>query len=480
VDQETARVSRFRIVCLCAAVVLVLTGLLLLRFSAAGPSGTGDGVFFLSDRSIDQVLRLRIKNQYDDYTVWQEGGGFVIEDLPVEQVNPEYVRMLLEESARVEYGALVPGGAAGPALYGLDNPEAEITVDYADGERLTLLLGNEETVSSGRYFMAAGTENVLLMKNNRALRFLMPREKFIHYEIVPFTGFPSPLSAVKKLRLSGRSFPGEIVIEEVRGDSAEEMRDAASFGVATHLVRSPGLHEIDQTECIEVFASLTGLLNRDVLAYNCSDEELDAYGFNDPLVKAEFDFLPGAGSPPERVVLRVAVFQGDYILVRDDQRIVHRIENEAFIRTKYEKLAMRWFLTPFVTDLRGLTLELEDRKYVFELRGEGNRNLEVLLNGKPLAVDRFRKFYALLISAENDGVLIEQPAPETVPLMSLVFSYKDPLKAPDTMKLFKGALRRVNVQVNGRTEFSMLQRYLDVVKTAAAALSGEDDFNTGW
>lgn len=472
--------NRFRLACLCAAVVLVLAVLLLPRFFADGPSGAGDGVFLLSDRSVNQVLRLRIKNQYDDYTVWQEGGGFVIEDLPMEQVNPEYVRMLLEESARVEYGAVVSGGAANPGLYGLDKPEAELTIDYTGGEQLSLLLGNGEAVSSGRYFMAAGTGDVLLMKNNRALRFLMPRKKFIHYEIVPFAGFPSPLSAVKKLRLSGRAFPGEIVIEEVRADSAEEMRDAASFGVATHLIRSPGLHEVDQTECIEVFASLTGLLNRDVLAYNCTDEELDAYGFNDPLVKAEFDFLIDAASRPERIVLRVAVFQGEYILVRDEQRIVHRIENEAFIRTKYEKLAMRWFLTPFVTDLQGLTLELEDGKYVFQFRGEGNRDLEVLLNGKPLAVDRFRKFYALLISAANDGVLLEQPAPETVPLMSLVFSYRDPLKAPDTMKLFKGALRRVNVQINGRTEFAMMQRYLDVVKTAAAALSGEDDFNTNW
>jgi hypothetical protein len=474
-------VRRFRFICLCAAVVLVPAGLLLLpQFSAAGSSGTGDGVLLLSDRGIEQVQRLRVKNQYDDYTVWREGGGFVIEDLPMEQANPEYVRMLLEESARVEYSALVPGGAADPELYGLDKPEAELTVDYTDGERLTLFLGNEEAVSSGRYFMAAGTGDILLMKNNRALRFLMPRKRFIHYEIVPFTGFPSPLSAVKKLRLSGRAFPREIVIEEVRGDSAEEMRDAASFGVATHLIRSPGLHEIDQAECIEVFASLTGLLNKDVLAYNCTDEELDSYGFNDPLVKAEFDFLADAGSPPEHIVLRAALFQGGYILVRDDQRIVHRIENEAFIRTRYEKLAMRWFLTPFVTDLRGLALELENEKYVFGFLGESNRDLEVLLNGKLFDVGRFRKFYALLISAANDGVLLEQPATETGPLMSLVFYYRDPLKAPDTMKLFKGALRRVNVQINGRTEFAMLQRYLDVVKTAAAALPGEADFNTDW
>ncbi|MDR1412148.1 MAG: DUF4340 domain-containing protein [Spirochaetaceae bacterium] len=472
---------RFPLACLCAAALLLAAGLLLLpRFSAAGPSGPGDSVFLLSDRGIDQVLRLSIRNQYDSYTVRQEGGGFMIEGLPMEQANPEYVRMLLEESARVEYGAAVAGGKAEPELYGLDGAQAEIAIDYADGEHLTLLLGNEEPVSAGRYFMEKGAEDVLLMKNSRALRFLMPREKFIHYEIVPFAGFPSPLSAVKNLRLSGRAFPRDIVIEELRGDSVKDMRDASSFGVATHLIRSPGLHEIDQTECIEVFASLTGLLNKDVLAYNCTDGELDAYGFNDPLAKAEFDFQIDADSPPEHIVLRVAPYQGGYILVRDDQRIVHLIENEAFIRTSYEKLAMRWFLTPFITDLESLALEFEDGKYPFIFRGEGNRDLEVLLDGKPLAIGRFRKFYTLLTSAANDGVLLDQPVPETRPLMSLVFNYKDPLKAPDTMRLFKGALRRVNVEVNGRTEFAMLQKYLDAVKTAAAALPGEGDFTAEW
>ncbi|MDR0452019.1 MAG: DUF4340 domain-containing protein [Treponema sp.] len=472
--------SRLRLVLLCAAVLLLAAGLLLPRFSAAGPSGPGDNVFFLSDRGIDQVLRLRVRNQHDSYTVRQEGGGFLIEGLPMEQANPEYVQMLLEESARVEYVAVAVSGKPSLELYGLDRAQAELSVDYADGEQLALLLGNEEPVSAGRYFMEKGAGDVLLMKNSRALRFLMPLKRFIHYEIVPFARFPSPLSAVKRLRLSGRAFPRDIVIEEVRGDSAEDMRDASSFGVATHLIRSPGLHEIDQTECIEVFASLTGLLNKDVLAYNCTDEELDSYGFNDPLAKAEFDFQIDAASPPEHIVLRVSLYQGDYILARDDQRIVHRIENEAFIRTSYEKLAMRWFLTPFITDLAGLALEFGDDKYIFSFRGESNRDLEALLNGKPLAVDRFRKFYALLTSAANDGVLIEQPVPETGPLMSLVFSYKDPLKAPDTLRLFKGALRRVNVQVNGRTEFAMLQKYLDVVKTAAAALPGEDDFATDW
>jgi hypothetical protein len=266
----------------------------------------------------------------------------------------------------------------------------------------------------------------------------------------------------------------------VRTDNPEQMRDAASFGVATHLIRSPALHEIDQKECIEVFASLGGLLNKDVLAYNCSDEALEAYGFGNPWAQAEFDFQRDADTEPEHIVLRAARYQGEYIVIRDDQRTVHRIENEAFIETSYERLAMRWFLTPFITDLHSLELTLGGERLYFTFSGASNRTLEVFLNGKTLDIVLFRKFYALLISAANDGVLLKQPVPKTAELMSLTFFYKDELKKPDVMKLFEGELRRLNVQVNGRTEFAMLRRYLTVLSAAADSLIRGNDFAADW
>jgi hypothetical protein len=293
-------------------------------------------------------------------------------------------------------------------------------------------------------------------------------------------GFQSPLSAIQKLTLSGQAFPRPIVIEEVRSDNPGEMRDAASFGVATHLVRLPVLHEIDQGECIAVFGSLAGLLNKDVLAYNCTDEELAAFGFNDAWVKAEYDFLRNKDAEIEHIVLRVARYNGGYILVRDDQRVVHRIENKAFIETKYERLVMRWFLTPFVTDLTDMELHLGGRNCTFRFSGETNRELEVSLDGKPLPIELFRKFYTLLISAANDGLLLEQPAPQTEQLMSLSFYYKDGQKKPDTMRLYSAGSRRLNVGVNGITEFAMLRRYITVVEHALEALEQGGDFPVNW
>jgi hypothetical protein len=318
-----------------------------------------------------------------------------------------------------------------------------------------------------------------LLDNSRAVRFIMPLTRFIHYEIVPFTGFQSPLRAVKKLRLGGGKFSKPVLIEEVRSDDEEAMRDAASFGVATHLIRSPVLHEIDQTECIAVFGSLSGLLNREVYAYNCGDEELAALGFNDPLVTAEYDYQQNENSAVEHILLKVVRHGSEYLLVRDGQRVVHAIESKPFIETTYEKLAMRWFLTPFVTDLQSMDLLLDGKQYRFEFSGETNRELTVTMNGKEVPIEQFRKFYTLLISAANDGVLLKD-TPPTALLLELKFHYRDALKAADTMRFYEGGPRRLTVAVNGITEFAMLVRYISVVRAAAAALENGSEFSVNW
>jgi hypothetical protein len=273
------------------------------------------------------------------------------------------------------------------------------------------------------------------------------------------------------------------VITEVRADSEEDMRIASSFGAASHLIRSPVLHEIDQKECIEVFSSLTGLLNIEVFAYNLGDEELAALGFDHPWVRAEYDYRRNENEDPVRIVLRVVRRQDGYLLVRDDQRVVHRVEDKAFIGTAYEKLASRWFLTPFITDLESLRLEREGdagkETFTIRLSGEDNRSLGAALNGQPLDTGLFRKFYRLLISASNDGALLEQPVTEQ-PLLTVTFTYRDREKRDDVMSFSRGSLRRLNVTVNGVTEFAVLERYLGVTNAALKALAEGKDFSTDW
>ncbi|MDR0720047.1 MAG: DUF4340 domain-containing protein, partial [Treponema sp.] len=293
---------------------------------------------FLTFYESGDIREIAVQNEWGAFTLSQENGKVTLSNLPMEETIFEYIEMLLDESAKITYSDLVNSPGDDLSLYGLDPPGAQVTIRYRDANSLTLLFGAVEPVSRGRYF-TINDNAVYLMPAHRAARFLMPLTRFINYEITPFFSFTSPLSAIKRLRFSGEAFNAPVGIEEVRSDDPDGMRRAASFGAATHVITSPGFHEIDQGECIRVFGSLMGLLNIDVLDYNCDDAKLASYGFDEPYVRAEYDFKRDENAPIERITLKAARYQGGFIALREGSRTVHRIESEAFLHTSYEKLA---------------------------------------------------------------------------------------------------------------------------------------------
>ncbi|MDR0496346.1 MAG: DUF4340 domain-containing protein [Treponema sp.] len=425
--------------------------LLILAFALFIPrqSDTEKKPQLIADKAIYEIEEIIITNQYDSYSVYQEEGGFAIANLPMELVYAEYLLMLLDEASRVEYIEQVaqPVGAAKAspsnlAAYGLDRPIGTAVIRYTTGESLTLIFGDMEPVSRGQYFMVEGMDAVYLMDHSRVVRFLQPLKRFFNLEIVHSRSVRSPLRTIQNLSLSGRAFPRQVFITELREDSEEELREALGFGATTHVLKEPFFRKIDQREAIEVFGSLSGLLNIEVLDYNCDDAVLASYGLSDPLVKAEYDFLRGDGSEPVRIVLKAALYQGGFVLVRDDQRVVHMVERKPFLVTSYEKLVSRWFLSPFITDVRSIVIRTGGRDYCFELSGEENQSLQVDFEDRKPDMTLFRKFYNLLVSASNDGQLLSNPIPAGPPHLSITFHYRDPLKTPDTMVFSPGSLRR--------------------------------------
>lgn len=437
-------------------------------------------VLHLCNRSIMEIERIEIENQHDAYAVWQEEGGFLIHGIPVKVVNDEYLRMLLEECSVIEYLSVANEDPYDLSLYGLDKPMAKVNIKYTDETVLTLEIGNEEPVSGGQYFMVTGENRVLLMKHNRSIRFTMPLTNYIKYVIISPCNFNSPLSIVKDITFSGTSLPEPIVIEAVDEKNAQHMRDAASFGVATHLVRSPGLHEIDQTEAVKVFNSLMGLVSEGVVDYNCTKEQLNVYGFDNPWLKVEFDYQNKGEVNPTHVVLRVVQHEGGLIAIRDDEGVVYRILDVEFTKIKYENIVMRWFLTPFITDLASMKINFDDKNYHFIFSGDSNRTLAVKLSERELDIDAFRTYYTLIISAENDGEQLQSPKVDGEPLITVEFTYRDKQKTKDTMRLYKGNMRRAFVEINGMMEFAMRQNYVECIKQATVALLNKEAFSVQW
>ncbi len=470
---------------LAALLVLALLGgagwLLLSRPPAESTSpSSADETLYLVQKTPEDVARVEVENQHGGYTVTWEGGAYTVADLPAHLVNDEYVQMLRDEAASVQYTRRVTEDLSALADYGLAQPEARVDITYADGGTLHLLLGAEEPIGGGRYLMEEGGGAVLLMKNSRSIRFTMPVEKYIDYIIIPPENTASELDALQDITFSGRALENPIVLKAVLPERADMQLVGLSFGALTHVVTEPGLHEANATTLLEVAEDLLGLISEGVVDYNCTQEALAAYGFDDPYLCIEFDYKNGADAPVEHYKLLISQWEDGYIVTLNDDAVVYRILDLSFLHVKYEDFVLRWFLSPFISDVRAVEVSVAGQNYRFDVEGDA-KNIAASYGGQPLDSTQFRAFYNLLTSAACDeAALKEAPGLSGQPDMTIRYIYRNSEKQDDVLALYTAPQRRLYAQVNGSCEFTMRQNFLPVVEEALKALTTGKTFKTEW
>ena len=374
-------------------------------------------------------------------------------------------------------------------------PSSTVTITYDDGSSVQLLLGMEEPVSKGRYGMLAGGSQVVLLKGSRCIRFLMPVENYINYIIIEPNESTDVLRSLGDVRFGGSQFPEPVELKEITADSDEELlRQAVSFGAVTHIITEPVLHEADPSSLTMVADSLMGLLSEGVVAYNCTEEMLAEYGFDDPILTVEFDYKNQQEGGPEQIRLAMSRLEdGTNIVTRNavspphfgsadgEAGIIYKIADVAFTDVTYDSLVLRWFLSPLLADVKALEIETEGRLHRIETGGVKPKELTASMDGQELSPDLYRKFYNLVVSAAADGAILEEvPELDGEPVMEIRFLYEDESKPADVMKLYEGPLRKHYVEVNGVCEYTIREKYLSCVQEALAALPKGSNFSQDW
>lgn len=435
----------------------------------------------LVSRAPDEVQRIEISNRHGSYTVTREENGWQVGDLPAAHVNGDYVQMLLDECSDVRYESVACEDVGRRSEFGLSEPEAEVAVTYTDGSRKELLIGAKEPVSSGRYFMERGGSEILLMKENRSIRFTMELERYLDIVIIPPEQTASVLSELQDMRFSGSSVPEPIELKAVLPEREELQTIGISFGSVTHLLMGDGIYEADPTTLLEIGDGLLGLLSEEIIDYNCSEEELSAYGFGEPFLEITFDYKNGKEAEAVPYRLRVSAWEEGYIATLNDEGIVYRILDLPFLHIKYEDLVLRWFLSPFISDVAALSVTIDGRETRYSVSGETAKDISVTRDGQAVPDDLFRSYYNLVASAAFDGeMLAEAPALSGEPLAVIRYEYKKEGKEDDVIRVFPGERRRVYVEVNGNCRFMMRENFLAVLAAAGEALLRGETFSTDW
>jgi len=457
-----------RFVIIGAAAVAALTvAFILLLFNPTRT--TSDIILFASGQATD-VRSVFVSNEHGDFHFYFdfEEGGYVADDIPPYLIDVDaFVEFLTRSSQLVALRAIPADASRTNRDYvlretGVSNPEAFVQIEFFDGRYFTLTIGATERVSGNSFALVSGNgverppNYVYVIPQFLAQQFLLPKTQVITRYLTPRLTLSSPLSAIRDITFEGGSLSEPVVIRSTTGADTETALAAISFGTATHIVYGASVYQLDQAYGIEVFGSLFGIRG-DIAGYNLSDEDFTALGFDTPYMTIRYEMVSGVAGDLIDMLLRVVPAEdGRFYATLNDICAVFIIDRLPFIDIQFERLPLRWFLTPMLMDLSAVVVSTPYGVHRFDIDNTNPRDPVITYAGREVSVTLFRSFFRLITSASHDGTYLGVlPRPVEDAMLQIKYIYTSPEKQPDTLTLYPGQARRANVFVNGVGRFAM-------------------------
>jgi hypothetical protein len=175
--------------------------------------------------------------------------------------------------------------------------------------------------------------------------------------------------------------------------------------------------------------------------------------------------------------------EGRFYATLNDICAVFLIDRVPFIDIQYERLPSRFFLTPLLMNLSAVTIATPESHFRFDIDNSDSRNPVIKIHelGLELDTELFRSFFRLITRAAHDGTFLGEELPiQGEALLQIIYEYASPDKGQDSLYLYQGAVRRVNVGLNGVSEFAMNDLFVERVIEGVLNLISGNPIEENW
>lgn len=446
------------LIAIIAATTLVLAVVLIFLLINT-PEKATESVMFKALAPTD-VSCVNVSNSFGSFEVSTEAEGYILSDIPAELVDLDNFVAFMTQCGAISALKRVASKPSDLSVYGLDEPMATASIIYTDNSELVLHIGNVDLVSGNYYLQVDKEKDVYLLSASVAAYFLCDKKEYINHYVTPELADGNVLAAILDVKFSGGELKEPITIESVSAGDEETKLAALSFGAVTHLVRGRGMFELDQTYGAQMLGSILGIKAQDVVGYGLTEEDIAAYDFAEPYMKVEYDFKNSTDIVEHNILSLVKKSDNSFLAHLSGSSAVYEIDRPAFVDIQYEKLMLRWFLSPLLLDLSSLTVSTQTQTLEFAIGRDKENKQYSTLNGEELDINLFQSFYRLVTSASaSDGEYLSGTTADSEPLMTITYHYINTAKPEDVLKLYKGSTRRIYAEVNGVIEFDMKESF---------------------
>lgn len=428
------------------AVLLVLgiaAAVLLMMPSAEDPfnidepiTQTSNEPFLLIDREISEVKQIVVENGFVDET-WTM---IPTKDMNAGEQNNTFTFKGWEDEAVINSKALSAarsfyklysvkdmGDVEDLSEFGLNGDgTVKAVVEYLDGTKETIIVGDAAGESTGRYTLYNGEVHIAAFSEY----LIQKQTDFISTEVltIPIPG-DATLNGVTTtventmghMRFSGKNYPKEILLQ------------ASEDPVLKYEVSEPIFAGANETQINAIIEQVMSVNASAVAAVNATEEDLKVFGLDEPTAVLDFEVND------EAHVLRIGTrVNGEYSLTVDDNDTVYIVPEssvDAWANKSIYDLRDGFVRLANIFNVKTLTVEDASGKDVYEVERVKNEerssedmpyyDLTVTKDGK--AVDyktAYQPFYTDMLSVYvlNEEI-IEKPEGE--PMYSVHFEHVD-------------------------------------------------------
>lgn len=435
-----------------------------------------------SRREPTNIVTLTVQNARGGFTVRYnaEEGGYTIGSLPPELIDMERFINLMVAQAALTAKSKVTEPLTDPTGYGLDEPMAQVELHFDDNTSLRYRIGKQEMVLKDYYLQVEGQEGVYTYPERDASALLLGEASLLSTLVTPELSLSSPLSQIRDARFTGKALTEPIELHAVMGAGEDIRLQALTFGAATHLIKGRGVHELDQLGGIRVLGSLLGIRAIAIAGYNITEDDLKAIGFDAPDFVAQFNVVQRGQEDLPFTLSLVQAENDTFFAWVKGRDVVFLINRPAFVDLKYEDLIMRYFASPMLVDITGVTVAGGGKEYDIRFERDAQRNASATVNGQLVDVELFYAFYRLLTSAAADGGFIHGNVDQSQEALRVTYHYKNTQKQDDVLVFYPFSARRMAVAVNGVTELDIKDGFVSALLAACERMLAGEAIEEVW
>lgn len=368
------------------------------------------------------VKQVEVKNDKDSYTIYynEKENVFLLKGYEDITLSADLTDTLVAcTSSLVAVDEVKKPEAL--SVYGLDKPDATVTVTYKDGDVAHLSVGVLVPTENGYYVSADAKEGVYIFESDAVSLFLSRGIAFADTTLITTPTVKKDdangSAVLKEVRLSGKNYPKPLGLRRSYHTDSEELT------LFTYIIDTPYLRGTtdDVMSSLSNFKSLSA---DQALILHPTEENKEKLGFNDPLIVADITMAVETGEDIKEgeeetintyyneTTTKITVGSmenGNYVVMMDGIDAIFLVNKTAFAaigERTYENSVSQLLFLKNIVDLGRISITMDGKTADFKLthypnKEDDDKKLKVTVDGKKYPTPDFRELYQMLMGLER-------------------------------------------------------------------------------